>query len=70
MGDFFGARQHGLPVFKFFDPEQDDDLLARARARARAVVQEDPTIRLPAHSHFRDVLIRRYSESARLYRVG
>ncbi|HSL69415.1 MAG TPA: ATP-dependent DNA helicase RecG [Longimicrobiales bacterium] len=70
MGDFFGARQHGLPVFRFFDPEQDDDLLARARARARAIVQEDPTIAHPEHQQFRTVLISRYGERSRLYRVG
>jgi hypothetical protein len=38
MGDFFGARQHGLPAFRFFDPQFDDDLLVRARARARVRV--------------------------------
>ena len=70
MGDFFGARQHGLPAFRFYDPETDDDLLFRARARARAIVQTDPAIELPEHAHFRKHLIHRYGESARLYHIG
>ncbi len=70
MGDFFGARQHGLPAFKFFDPETDDDLLFRARARARALVQTDPALEQPENRRYRDILIRRYGESARLYHIG
>ncbi|MGH7469119.1 MAG: ATP-dependent DNA helicase RecG [Longimicrobiales bacterium] len=70
MGDFFGSRQHGLPDLRFFDPEQDDDLLARARARTRAIVQSDPALEAPEHERFRAVLLRRYAESARLYHIG
>jgi ATP-dependent DNA helicase RecG len=70
MGDFFGSRQHGLPAFRFFDPEQDDDLLARARARTRAIVQSDPALERPEHRHFRSLLLQRYAESARLYHIG
>jgi ATP-dependent DNA helicase RecG len=70
MGDFFGARQHGLPAFRFFDPEHDDDLLAHARARARAIILEDPTLIEARHARFRETLLRRYSDSVRLYRVG
>ena len=70
MGDFFGSRQHGLPAFRFFDPELDDDLLFRARARCRAIVQMDPGLELPEHERFRAVLLRRYADSARLYHIG
>jgi ATP-dependent DNA helicase RecG len=70
MGDFFGSRQHGLPLFRYFDPEQDDDLLARTRARTRAVVQSDPGLEQPAHQRFRDVLLRHHAERARLYHIG
>jgi ATP-dependent DNA helicase RecG len=70
MGDFFGSRQHGLPDFRFFEPEQDDDLLARARARTRSIVQSDPGLEAPQHDRFRTVLLRRYAESARLYHIG
>ncbi|MGH7460451.1 MAG: ATP-dependent DNA helicase RecG [Longimicrobiales bacterium] len=70
MGDFFGSRQHGLPAFRFFDPELDDDLLARARSRSRAIVQSDPGLEHPDHSRFRATLLHRYRESARLYQIG
>jgi ATP-dependent DNA helicase RecG len=70
MGDFFGARQHGMPAFRFFDPEQDDDLQFRARTRARAIVQSDPALEQTANRRFRDVLVRQYGESARLYHIG
>src|SRR5690606_39026898 len=45
MGDFFGARQHGLPEFRFFVPERDEDLLETARSDARAVIAADPDLR-------------------------
>ena len=70
MGDFFGARQHGLPAFRFFDPEHDDDLLATARARARGIIQADPGLEAQEHRRIREILVKRYAESARLYRVG
>jgi ATP-dependent DNA helicase RecG len=70
MGDFFGARQHGLPEFRFFDIAQDEDLLARARNAARATVLADPALALPAHLLLRQQLERRYGARARLYDVG
>jgi ATP-dependent DNA helicase RecG len=70
MGDFFGARQHGLPDFRFFDIELDDDLLARARNAARETVARDPELRSPANKLIRAQLERRYGERARLYDVG
>jgi ATP-dependent DNA helicase RecG len=70
MGDFFGARQHGLPEFRFFDIEQDEDLLARARNAARETIAVDPALGLPAHQPLRQQLERRYGARARLYDVG
>jgi ATP-dependent DNA helicase RecG len=70
MGDFFGARQHGLPAFRFFDPERDDDLLTPARALAAALIAEDPELQRPAHDRLRDALASRYAERERLYDVG
>ena len=70
MGDFFGARQHGLPDFRFFDVEFDEDLLARARNAAREIVAHDPELALPENKLVRDQLERRYGARARLYEVG
>jgi ATP-dependent DNA helicase RecG len=70
MGDFFGARQHGLPEFRFFDIEHDEDLLARARNAAREIVTRDPELALPQNHAVRQQLERRYGARARLYDVG
>jgi ATP-dependent DNA helicase RecG len=70
MGDFFGARQHGLPDFRFFDVEFDEDLLARARHAAREIVARDPDLERPDNKLLRVQLERRYGERARLYEVG
>jgi ATP-dependent DNA helicase RecG len=70
MGDFFGARQHGLPEFRFFDIENDEDLLARARNAAREIVSRDPELALPQNHAIRQQLERRYGARARLYQVG
>jgi ATP-dependent DNA helicase RecG len=70
MGDFFGARQHGLPEFRFFDAERDEDLLMRARHDARAILDSDPDLATPGGTRLRDAVARRYAERERLYEVG
>lgn len=70
MGDLFGARQHGLPAFRFFDALRDEDLLARARADARQLIEKDPELDLPDHQRFRDTLSSRYGDRAKLFDVG
>lgn len=70
MGDFFGARQHGLPEFRFFDPETDEALLARAQADARAVIERDPQLTSNANGRLRSILEARYGEREQLYEVG
>ncbi|MFW6330775.1 MAG: ATP-dependent DNA helicase RecG [Gemmatimonadota bacterium] len=70
MGDLFGARQHGLPDFRFFDPEKDEQLLLTARAEAGRVIRADPELRRPEHARFRQELVERYGERARMYEVG
>ena len=70
MGDFFGARQHGSVEFRHLDPERDEDLLLRARDRARAIVRADPELRAPEHAAFARALEVRYGERERLFDVG
>ncbi|HEY0672678.1 MAG TPA: ATP-dependent DNA helicase RecG [Longimicrobiales bacterium] len=70
MGDFFGARQHGLPEFRFFDVALDEDLLARARNAAREIVARDPDLNAGENALIRAQLERRYGARARLYEVG
>jgi ATP-dependent DNA helicase RecG len=70
MGDFFGARQHGLPEFRFFDPIRDDDLVARARDAAQHIVGADPDLARPEHAGLRTAIEERFAERAALYEVG
>jgi ATP-dependent DNA helicase RecG len=66
----FGAKQHGLPEFRFFDAERDEPLLIQAREDARALIQSDPGLERPEHEPFRQVLADRYGERQRLYETG
>lgn len=43
-GDFFGARQHGLPELHIADLGADMDVLKTAQAAAQAILAEDPAL--------------------------
>jgi ATP-dependent DNA helicase RecG len=70
MGDFFGARQHGLPEFRFFQPENDEELLIHARDRATALIASDAELQKPAHAPLREILHTRYAEREKMYDIG
>lgn len=70
MGDLFGARQHGMPAFRYFDPLRDEKLLAVAREEARRIVAADPELASDVNERYRAVLEKRYGERERLYEVG
>jgi ATP-dependent DNA helicase RecG len=53
-GEFFGARQSGMPPLRVADFERDMDLLMHARDIASAIVDRDPKVSDPA-----DALLRR-----------
>jgi ATP-dependent DNA helicase RecG len=68
QGDLFGARQSGLPAFRFADLERDERLLALARDLARHVIEGDPD--LERYPEFRSALATRYDDRLRLFQVG
>jgi ATP-dependent DNA helicase RecG len=68
QGDLFGARQSGIPAFRFADLEKDVQLLQVARAEALRIVGEDPE--LTGLPRIRSALAERYGERARLFRTG
>jgi ATP-dependent DNA helicase RecG len=50
QGELIGTRQSGLGQFKFASLPEDAELLERARARAKAILAEDPSLRGPWHA--------------------
>jgi ATP-dependent DNA helicase RecG len=70
MGDLFGERQSGLPMFRVADPMRDEALNVKAREAADIVMQNDPELQAPAHRALRKVLGQRYARAMELFRVG
>ncbi len=70
MGDLFGERQSGLPMFRVADPIRDEELNVKAREAASAVMQRDPELKAPEHRALRKVLGQRYARAMELFRVG
>lgn len=52
-GDFFGARQHGLPKLKIADVASDMELVNLTQECARAIIEEDAELSLPQHQGLR-----------------
>jgi ATP-dependent DNA helicase RecG len=69
-GELFGARQHGLPQFRFADLERDESLLYAAREEAARIVAADPALGSAAHRGLREALEERHGRRLRLYEVG
>jgi ATP-dependent DNA helicase RecG len=69
-GDFFGARQHGLPEFAFADLERDEPLLHAARDAAARIVAADPELEEGEHRALGQALRTEYRERLRLFDVG
>jgi ATP-dependent DNA helicase RecG len=70
IGDFFGARQHGMPDFKFADLERDQPLLHSARDAAARVIARDPKLEHRENKALGDALRTEYRERLKLYDVG
>ena len=48
-GDFFGSRQHGMPLMKLADLTGDMRLFTQAQQAALALLTQDPTLSAPEH---------------------
>lgn len=70
MGDLFGERQSGVPMFKVADPLRDEELGEVARQGAVALLASDPELRKPEHRGMQEVLRRQYGRALELFRVG
>jgi len=61
-GDFFGLRQHGLPVFKLANLLTDMQLLKKSNEAAKEVLHFDPDLNDETHETLRKTLFEKYSE--------
>ena len=59
-GEFFGARQSGVPEFRVANLIRDHALLEQARQEALAMVREDPRLLASDHQAARDAMRRRW----------
>lgn len=63
-GDFFGARQHGLPETHIADLGADADTLQRAQAEATKLLADDPGLQKEENALLRERVERLFRESA------
>ncbi len=69
-GEFFGARQHGLPDLKIANIVRDRELLEIAREEAFNLVSSDPELVKEEHQLIKKSLISNYKEKMDLIRVS
>jgi ATP-dependent DNA helicase RecG len=70
IGEFFGARQHGLGELRIASVLGDAELLQLARKDAFALVTEDAGLRRPEHALLRQAVLERYGKNLDLSEVG
>ena len=70
MGDLFGQRQSGEPMFRIADPLRDEALNLLAREEAERVLESDPDLMGAENAGIRKVLTARYARALELFRVG
>lgn len=66
-GDFFGARQHGLPQLHVADLGVDVRLLAQAQEAAQDLLARDPALSQPQHRPLLARLRRLFAQNAHMF---
>lgn len=61
-GDFFGARQHGLPQLKIADLAGDMRVLKEAQKAAERFLEEDPSLEKAEHLALKAKILRLFEE--------
>jgi ATP-dependent DNA helicase RecG len=70
VGEFFGAKQHGLGELRLGSLIADADLLGVARKDAFALVAADARLSRPEHAGLRAAVLGRYGKTLELAEVG
>ena len=63
-GDFFGARQHGLPELRIANFAEDMLVLHQAQSEAEEVIRRDPELVLPEHRALAEQAARLFEANA------
>ena len=66
-GDFFGARQHGLPQLHVADFGADVRLLSQAQTAAQKLLVQDPALSLPEHAPLKSRLRELFVQNAHIF---
>ena len=66
-GDFFGARQHGLPQLRVADLAGDMRLLKEAQEAAKKLLQRDPELSEPENQSVLNQVRRLFSENQDIF---
>lgn len=61
-GEVLGARQHGLPEFRFTDLAADGEVLRLARRDAVHILRADPDLSASEHDALRRALAQRFKD--------
>ncbi len=69
-GDFFGAKQSGLPEFRIGDILRDHKIMSAARASAFELVEKDPDLKAPEHKNLRTAIEENWQERFALGEIG
>ena len=69
-GDFFGAKQSGLPEFKICDILRDHRILAEARRAAFELVENDPQLTKPEHAKLKQAVKDNWKDRFELGDIG
>ncbi|HWG44687.1 MAG TPA: ATP-dependent DNA helicase RecG [Gemmataceae bacterium] len=70
VGEFFGARQHGIGELRIGNLIADGDLLRQARKDAFTLVADDARLRRPEHALLRAAVLERYGKTLDLAEIG
>lgn len=54
-GNFLGQQQHGLPRLRIADLGNDTQTVEQARQAAHSILEQDPTLSMPAHQELKRV---------------
>ena len=66
-GDFFGARQHGLPTLRVADLNTDTRILKEAQDAARGLLEADPDLSQPLHRPLLDKVKRLFDQDPDMF---